>query len=73
MKVASFLALLLLTACGAAKDGAPGESGSEASISDRAAEIRAETDAEINRQIAEIDEAANAESPAISADSDAAQ
>lgn len=55
---------LTLSACGAGPESTPSDSGSEAEIANRAAEIRAEADADINRQIAEINDAANAESPA---------
>lgn len=64
MKRAALGLALALSACGANSESTPGESGSEAEIANRAAEIRAEADADINRQIVEINDAANAESPA---------
>jgi len=61
MRSCSWILLLALSACGAAKENTPGDTGSEAAISERAADIRNAAEADINRQIAEIDDAANAE------------
>jgi len=65
------LALSLLSAC----DSAPKASDSETeqAIAKRAADIRNDTDAEINRQIADIDASANAEGARIPTDETNAQ
>lgn len=55
-----FLPLALISCTGAGKDAQP-ESGSEADIAEKAADIRAQADTAINQHIAEIDAAANAE------------
>jgi hypothetical protein len=57
--------LLALSACGSAKESTPGDTGSETAISERAVDIRNAAEADIKRQISEIDEAANAEQAAI--------
>lgn len=61
MKYLSIVLPLALISCsGAGKDAQP-ESGSEADIAEKAADIRAQADTTINQHIAEIDAAANAE------------
>jgi hypothetical protein len=62
---AGWALLLALSACGAAKESTSGDAGSESAISQRADDIRNAAEADINRQISEIDEAANAEQAAI--------
>ena len=62
MRTPAWLLLLTLSACGSPKDG--GETATESAIAERAEEIRTAADADMNRQIAEIGEAANAESRA---------
>ena len=71
MKSCSWILLLALSACGAAKETTPGDKGSEAAISERAADIRNAAEADMNRQIAEIDDAANAEQAAMPVNSSA--
>ena len=55
--------LLALSACGSAKENTPGDTGSETAITERAEEVRNAAEADITRQISEIDAAANAEQP----------
>lgn len=63
------LLLMTLSACSTEKESAPGDVGSESVISERADDIRNAAEAGLIRQISEIDEAANAEQPAIPANS----
>lgn len=65
------LLLMTLSACSTEKEIAPGDVGSESAISERAADIRNAAEAELIRQISEIDEAANAEQAAMPANSTA--
>jgi hypothetical protein len=67
------LLLLALSACGSVKENTPGDTGSESAISDRAADIRNAAEADINRQISEIDDTANAEQAATPVNSTATQ
>jgi hypothetical protein len=62
---------MTLSACSTEKESAPGDVGSEAAISERADDIRNATDAELIRQISEINDAANAEQAAIPVNSTA--
>jgi hypothetical protein len=64
MRWCGWLLLLALSACGAVKESTPGDTGSETAISARAADIQNAADADITRQISEIDDAANAEQAA---------
>ena len=73
MRLCGWLLLLALSACGAAKESATGDTGSEAAISERAADIRNAAEADITRQISEIDDAANAEQAATPDNSAATQ
>ena len=61
---AGWALLLALSACGSAKESASGDAGSEIAISERADDIRKAAEADIKRQISEIDDAANAEQAA---------
>jgi hypothetical protein len=62
---------MTLSACSTEKESAPGDVGSESAISERADDIRNAAEAELIRQISEIDEAANAEQAAMPANSTA--
>jgi hypothetical protein len=57
MKPGIIFAFLLLSACGKAAVDRSADSSSEAEVSARAAEISAAADAEINKSIADIEEA----------------
>ncbi len=68
---AGWALLLALSACGSAKESTSGDAGSESAISERADDIGNAAEAELIRQISEIDEAAIAEQPTIPANSTA--
>lgn len=65
------LLLVMLSACSAERESAPGDGGSESAISKRADDIRNAAEAELIRQISEIDDAANAEQASTPANSTA--
>ncbi len=68
---AGWALLLALSACSSAKESTSGDPGSETAISERAEAIRNAAEADIKRQISEIDDAANAEQAAIPVNSSA--
>jgi hypothetical protein len=70
MRLSGCFLLLALSACVSAKDSTSGDAGSESAISERADDIRNAAEADINRQISEIDEAANVEQAATPVNSD---
>lgn len=71
MKKSVCICLLTLAACGSQSDAPAGDAGSESAVEARAATIRDAAEADINRQMSEIEAAANAEQAALPADNTA--